>query len=156
MGFNQIIPLSCDRPNFTGCDQCALNVMRPHLIPLASQFIHNGNTPCLPLPIEQTGQRLSVRVIFDPDGKHYLLLLEEAKPPSFSIPALELIGLTKREAEVLFWIAKDKTNAGIAKVLGCCESTVRKHLENLYEKLGVQTRTGAVMVALESLGLLKA
>jgi DNA-binding CsgD family transcriptional regulator len=38
-------------------------------------------------------------------------------------------------------------------VLGCSEGTVRKHLEHLYGKLNVQTRTAAVMVALEKLGL---
>jgi DNA-binding CsgD family transcriptional regulator len=81
--------------------------------------------------------------------------LEERELQSFSISALELLGLTKREAEVLFWVAKDKSNAGIARVLGCCEGTVRKHLENIYKKLDVQTRTAAVMVALEKLGLLK-
>jgi DNA-binding CsgD family transcriptional regulator len=83
------------------------------------------------------------------------LLLEEREPHSFSISALELLGLSKREAEVLFWIAKDKSNAAIAKVLGCCEGTVRKHVENLYKKLGVQSRMGAVMIALEKLGLLE-
>jgi DNA-binding NarL/FixJ family response regulator len=45
--------------------------------------------------------------------------------------------------------------AAIAKILDCCEGTVRKHLEHLYKKLGAQTRMGAVMVALEKLGLLK-
>jgi len=84
-----------------------------------------------------------------------LLLVEEEQLQSFSISSLELLGLTQREAEVLFWVAKDKSNAGIAKVLGCSEGTVRKHLEHLYQKLGVQTRTGAVMVALEKLGLLR-
>jgi DNA-binding CsgD family transcriptional regulator len=48
---------------------------------------------------------------------------------------LELLGLTKREAEVLFWIAKDQSNAQIALVLGCSEGTVRKHLEQLHCKL---------------------
>ncbi len=107
------------------------------------------------LHIEQAGQQLIIRLIPDPTKEQYLLLLEEQKLPSFSIAALELLGLSKREAEVLFWVAKDKSNAGIARVLGCCEGTVRKHLEHLYKKLGVQTRTGAVMVALEKLGLLK-
>jgi DNA-binding CsgD family transcriptional regulator len=65
------------------------------------------------------------------------------------------LGLTKREAEVLFWIAQDKSNAAIAKVIGCSEGTVRKHLEHIHGKLGVQTRTAAVIVALEKLGLLK-
>ena len=83
------------------------------------------------------------------------MLLEEQQSASFSIAALALLGLTHREAEVLFWIAKDKSNAGIARVLGCCEGTVRKHLEHVYTKLGVQTRMGAVMTALEKLGLLK-
>jgi DNA-binding CsgD family transcriptional regulator len=82
-------------------------------------------------------------------------LMQTEELPPFSVAVLELLGLTKREAEVLFWIAKDKSNAGIARVLGCCEGTVRKHLENLYKKLGVQTRVGAVMVALEKLGLFK-
>jgi DNA-binding CsgD family transcriptional regulator len=63
--------------------------------------------------------------------------------------------VTRREAEVLFWISKDKSNVNIAKLLVCSEGTVRKHLENIYKKLGVQTRIGAVMFALERLGLLK-
>ncbi len=118
-------------------------------------FNENESSTYLPLHIELAGRRLVIHFIPDPIGEYYLLLLEEQKTLSFSIAALELLGLTKREAEVLFWIAKDKSNAGIARVLGCCEGTVRKHLENLYKKLDVQTRTGAVMVALEKLGLLK-
>lgn len=122
-----------------------------------AKTMHNGNVlfSCLPLQIEQAGGKLIIYLIRDPMGENYLWMVEEQEIPSFSITALELLGLTKREAEVLFWIAKDKSNAGIAKVLGCCEGTVRKHLEHLYEKLGVQTRTGAVTVALERLGLLK-
>ena len=115
----------------------------------------NGDVPsrCLPLHIQQAGRQLIVRLIPDPINQQYLLLLEEKELQAFSISALESLGLTKREAEVLFWIAKDKSNAGIAKVLGCSEGTVRKHLEHLYGKLNVQTRTAAVMVALEKLGL---
>lgn len=106
--------------------------------------------------MEQAEQRLLIRLIPDPIGTHYLLLLEEQEPLSFSIAALESLGLTQREAEVLFWVAKDKSNAAIARVLDCCEGTVRKHLEHLYKKLDVQTRMGAVMTALEKLGLLQA
>lgn len=119
-----------------------------------SRVAFNGNVAsrCLPLHIQQAGKQLIVRLIPDRIKEQYLLLLEEEELQSFSISALELLGLTKREAEVLFWIAKDKSNAGIAKAIGCSEGTVRKHLEHLYEKLGVQTRTAAVMVALEKLG----
>jgi DNA-binding CsgD family transcriptional regulator len=109
----------------------------------------------LSLCIEQAERQLIIRFIPDSSSEHYLLLLEEREPPLFSIDSLELLGLTNREAEVLFWVAQDKSNASIANMLGCGEGTVRKHLENLYKKLGTQTRMGAVMVALERLGLLK-
>ena len=116
----------------------------------------NGKIPysCLPLHIEKKGKQFRICLIANLIGEQYLLLLEEQELRSFSISSLELLGLTKREAEVLFWVAKDKSNAGIAKVLGCCEGTVRKHLEHVHKKLGVQTRTAAVMFALERLGLL--
>lgn len=52
-------------------------------------------------------------------------------------------GLTPREAEVLGWVARGKTNAEIAAALFISPHTVRKHLENLFEKLGVRTRTAA-------------
>ena len=122
-----------------------------------SLLTSNGKVPssCLPLHIEQAGKQLLLRLTWDLIGEQYLLLLEEQELQSFSISSLELLGLTKREAEVLFWVAKDKSNAGIARVLGCCEGTVRKHLEHIHGKLGVQTRTAAVMVALERLGLIK-
>jgi DNA-binding CsgD family transcriptional regulator len=63
------------------------------------------------------------------------------------------LGLTKREAEVLFWVAKDQSTQAIAKQLGISDLTVKKHLENIYKKFGVQTRTGAVMYALEKIGI---
>ncbi len=112
-------------------------------------------SPCLPLHIEQAGKQLLVGLICELIGEQYLLLLEEQQLQSFSISSLELLGLTQREAEVLFWVAKDKSNAAIARVLGCSKGTVRKHLEHIHQKLGVQTRTAAVMVALEKLGLIK-
>jgi DNA-binding CsgD family transcriptional regulator len=52
--------------------------------------------------------------------------------------------LTRREHEILAWVDRGKTNAEIAEVLWISPGTVRKHLENVYEKLGVQTRTAAV------------
>ena len=61
--------------------------------------------------------------------------------------------LTAREQEVLSWVARGKTNAEIAQLLWLAPSTVRKHLENVYAKLGVNTRTAAVA---SFLGLLNA
>jgi DNA-binding CsgD family transcriptional regulator len=53
--------------------------------------------------------------------------------------------LTAREREVLDWVAAGKTNRDIAAILGASPRTVEKHLERIYEKLGVETRTAAVM-----------
>lgn len=119
------------------------------------QVHSNVLSPQSSLQREQSGRQVLVRLVPAPSRDYYLLLLEEQQSSSFSIAALESLGLTQREAEVLFWVAKDKSNAAIARVLDCCEGTVRKHLERLYRKLGVQTRMGAVMTALERLGLLQ-
>ncbi len=53
--------------------------------------------------------------------------------------------LTPRENEVLHWLAHGKTDAQIAALLGLSPRTVQKHLEHIYIKLGVETRTAAVM-----------
>ena len=53
--------------------------------------------------------------------------------------------LTPRENEVLHWLARGKTDAEIAALLGLSPRTVQKHLEHIYVKLGVETRTAAVM-----------
>jgi DNA-binding CsgD family transcriptional regulator len=52
--------------------------------------------------------------------------------------------LTAREREVLQWVAAGKTNAQIADILSASPRTIGKHLENIYAKLGVETRTAAV------------
>jgi DNA-binding NarL/FixJ family response regulator len=64
---------------------------------------------------------------------------------------LEPLGLTPREAEVLFWVARGKTNDEIATVLGIGLTTVKKHLESTFAKLGVENRTTAAAMALERL-----
>jgi DNA-binding CsgD family transcriptional regulator len=55
--------------------------------------------------------------------------------------------LTPREREVLDWVAAGKTNRDVAAILGASPRTVEKHLERIFEKLGVETRTAAVMRA---------
>ena len=59
-------------------------------------------------------------------------------------------GVTPRETEALRWLAAGKTDREIAAILGCSYRTVQKHLQRLYVKLGVETRTAAVLRALGS------
>ncbi len=57
------------------------------------------------------------------------------------------LGLTPREAEVLAWIAQGKTNRETALILDTSPRTVQKHLERVFMKLGVESRTGAILKA---------
>lgn len=57
--------------------------------------------------------------------------------------------LTQREREVLSWLARGKSNAQIAAILGISSATVGKHLEHIYPKLGVENRTAAASFATE-------
>src|SRR5262249_29629813 len=107
-----------------------------------------------PLVIEQAGKRLVVRFMTDRLGDQYVLSLEEEQLAP-SARTLESLGLTRREAEVLFWVAQGKTNVDIAIVLGISPLTVRTHLEHIYQKLRVETRTAATIRALETLRLLR-
>lgn len=72
--------------------------------------------------------------------------------PDFSSPGpLLKLGLTPRAAETLLWLAQGKTNPDIATILGITESTVKKHVQEIFEKLGVETRGAAAVRALEVL-----
>ena len=56
--------------------------------------------------------------------------------------------LTAREAEVLYWVVKGKINRDIGDIVGASPATVKKHLERVYAKLGVETRTAAAGMAM--------
>ena len=75
----------------------------------------------------------------------------EFKPDFSSFQPLLQLGLTPRAAEALLWLAQGKTNADIATILGITESTVKKHVQEIFEKLGVETRGAAAVRALEVL-----
>lgn len=62
----------------------------------------------------------------------------------------ERFQLTSREIEVLHWVACGKTNKDIGDILGLSPRTVNKHLEHVYVKLGVETRTAAAAVAMSA------
>jgi DNA-binding CsgD family transcriptional regulator len=104
--------------------------------------------PVRPLVAEREGRRLTVRLIsLLPDT---VLLLEETATRLDSA-ALARLGLSPREAEVLASVAAGATNPAIAARLRISPRTVQTHLERVYRKLGVQTRTAAAARALDVL-----
>jgi DNA-binding CsgD family transcriptional regulator len=90
-------------------------------------------------------------------GERERSLLELLRPSLVAIrdrfePPTNGVSLTEREEEILRWVARGKTNQEIAALLVVSPHTVRKHLENAYEKLGVHTRTAAIAYAFAGRG----
>ena len=75
----------------------------------------------------------------------------EFAPDFSSFEPLLQLGLTPRVAEVLLWLAQGKTNPEIGTILNISEGTVKKHVMEILETLGVETRTAASLKALEAL-----
>ena len=93
-----------------------------------------------PLVIGRDGHDLVVRLAGS--GNERQLLLEERR--GAPVPhALLPLGLTRREADVMIWVMQGRTNAEIAATLGTSPYTVIKHLQHIFAKLGVRTRTAA-------------
>ena len=81
------------------------------------------------------------------DGE-WLVVMRESDAAAVIEAVALTCKLTAREAEVLYWVVKGKTNRDIGDILGTSPRTVTKHLEHVFEKLGVETRTAAASLAL--------
>jgi DNA-binding CsgD family transcriptional regulator len=127
-----VIVLSPDR-RIDFASPSAHRLMREHfgfstegeLPPVLAQWFESGGSTTM----RRLGDR---RLTIDRSGDK--LLLEET---GVDLP------LTSREQQVLAWVARGKTNPEIAEILWIAPTTVRRHLENIYAKLGVRTRTAA-------------
>jgi DNA-binding CsgD family transcriptional regulator len=105
------------------------------------------------LYVQKENRQLTIRLVRDRPGGQYLLLLAEEQLLSW-LTVLEFLGLSRREAEILACIIQGQDNKAIAVKLGIKIDTVRKHLENIYRKLNVQSRTEAIALVLEKTGCL--
>ncbi|WP_068172004.1 response regulator transcription factor [Hydrogenophaga taeniospiralis] len=89
------------------------------------------------------------------EGGDWLIVMQETSDASVLEAIGQAFGLTAREAEVLYWVAKGKINRDIGDILGASPATVKKHLERIYAKLGVETRTAAAAMAINRVPLLQ-
>jgi len=112
------IALNRSRSDFSERDRSMLDVIRPHLV----QAYRNAAERAALQERAETAERVL-----------------------WSSPARSLSTLSVREHEVLVLVADGKTNREIAELLVLSSRTVQKHLEHIYEKLGVHTRTAAAM-----------
>lgn len=121
---NDVLP-DCVRQWVRACSE----QFRPDHVPL----------PIVPLVIERADSRLLIRLVSSPLQR--LLFLSVQRKPS-----AQCASLTPRETEVLSWVAEGKTNEEIGAILTLSPRTVQKHLEHIFSKLGVETRTAAAAV----------
>ncbi len=82
-------------------------------------------------------------------GSQHLLRLSGNSQPINVARLAEKLPVTQREAEVLFWLSKGKSNWDIATILGIKPRTINKHLEQAFKKLEVENRTAAAAIVLE-------
>lgn len=99
--------------------------------------------------LEQAEGTLELVLIAQYRENEVLIRLNELNPEVDIARLQERLGLTERESEVLLWISYGKSNGVISDVLAISPRTVQKHLERIYEKLGVETRAAAAAIAIK-------
>ncbi|MES2889724.1 MAG: response regulator [Pseudomonadota bacterium] len=98
--------------------------------------------------VHDRGDRQLILTLQQQTGdEDWLIVMREVSDAAVVQALLHTFRLTLREAEVLYWVAKGKTNRDIGDILGSSPATVKKHLEHVFAKLGVETRNAAASVA---------
>ena len=119
---NKNIAVNRDRSDFTEEERLTLNLLAPHITQAMKNAEAHAKARQAFAALERSGQ------------------------------SRKSSGLTYREEDVLYWVAQGKTNAEAAQILNIAPGTVKIHLERVYEKLGVENRTAASMLAMGVLG----
>src|SRR5690606_35144550 len=96
---------------------------------------------------DANGGRLEICLQPAPEDALSLLVTLHGPAATPSVAALNVLGLTPRETEILFWVAQGKTSPEIAVILNMQVCTVKKHVGNFLPKLGVETRLAAALRA---------
>lgn len=104
-----------------------------------------------PLTIIQSAKRLILSPADISSEEQWMIVLREESDAAQIEALIYIFKLTKREAEVLYWTIKGKTSRDIGDILDSSPRTVNKHLEHVFVKLGVETRTAAASLAASKL-----
>ena len=113
----------------------------PRTVPVVAVDAQLPAVPASALTPAALRERFARALDWTPEIRRELSAMAgEAAPAAVLLPN----PLTQREMDVLQWVACGKTNRDVAEILGMSPRTVNKHLEHIYEKLGVETRTAAV------------
>jgi DNA-binding CsgD family transcriptional regulator len=112
-----------------------------------------SSTPSIDVKADASPPKLQLVYVSQIGPDENLLRLIEGDLGSDQTVLRQKLLVTEREAEVLLWIARGKSNRDIAEILNLSPRTVNKHLEQIYAKLGVENRTSAAALAVRALGV---
>ncbi|NOT66159.1 MAG: response regulator transcription factor [Methylotenera sp.] len=115
----------------------------------------NAQVDILPLTIVLARGRLTLIPAEVDDSEQWVILLREESDAAQIEALITIFKLTIRESEVLYWATKGKTSRDIGDILGSSPRTVNKHLEHVFVKLGVETRTAAAALASNKIRTIK-
>jgi DNA-binding NarL/FixJ family response regulator len=102
--------------------------------------------------IEQPQGAIELVVVDKLRGDELLIQFHELDPQQDVLRLQNGLNITQREAEVLLWVSYGKSNTDISDVLTISPRTVQKHLEHIYQKMGVETRSSAAAIAIKVIG----
>lgn len=123
--------------------------------PLRALLDHPGRADPVELPtVEHPGEpsaNLEISLVGRIGSDETLLRLALAQPSQDEARVRARLPVTPREAEVLIWLTRGKSNRDIGEILGLSPRTVNKHLEQIYAKLGIENRSSAVALTLQAM-----
>ena len=136
---------------FAVADEAGLNTRLPgKLLSLFQQWIPQLSNVGSDAMEFKLGSGFNLSISPCDNDRGYLLLLHHEGDNWTPENLKERLKLTFREAEILMWISRGKTNKEIGLILNTSPRTVNKHLEHIFEKLGVSTRAAAIARVLQS------
>ena len=155
---NAVIAMSPDDGRIVWQTPLARTLMQGYLVDSelttwlqATQAAHMQGQSHPPLTLARGSRRLIFSAAEYSEDAQWMIVLREESDAAQIEKLMASFKLTQRESEVLNWVIKGKTNRDIGDILGTSPRTVNKHLEHVFVKLGVETRTSAAAVALSKL-----
>lgn len=107
------------------------------------------------LNVIKNSGRLTFNLADNSSDEQWVVVLTEESDAAQIQALISTFNLTKRESEVLYWAVKGKTNRDIGDILETSPRTINKHLEHVFAKLGVETRTAAASMVTAKLRFMK-
>jgi DNA-binding response OmpR family regulator/DNA-binding CsgD family transcriptional regulator len=125
-------------------------------LPAAARWLEERRTLSRPqanagFTLTEDGHRFDFSYLGQTGPDEFLLRVTDSLPGGEEAFLKTHLSLTLREADVLLWIGRGKSNRDISEILGISPRTVNKHLEQIYEKLGVENRASAAALAAKAL-----